>query len=105
MTSASPTPASSWPSARKRKVDQLPPSVLMREDAELRRVLGQVLDVIAERERTGVVPGGYRLVMWQMIRDAIAYAEDHLGGTDREGQAGFYWRLAERLGMDIEVMP
>lgn len=33
--------------ARKRKVDQLPPSVLMRELAECRRQLGQVLDVIA----------------------------------------------------------
>ena len=32
--------------ARKRKVDQLPPSVLMRELAECRRQLGQVLDVI-----------------------------------------------------------
>jgi hypothetical protein len=32
--------------ARRRKVDQLPPSVLMRELAETRRQLGQVLDVI-----------------------------------------------------------
>ena len=32
--------------ARKRKVAELPPSLLMREDAELRRQLGQVLDVI-----------------------------------------------------------
>ncbi len=32
--------------ARKRKVDQLPPSLLMRECAELRRLLGQCLDVI-----------------------------------------------------------
>jgi hypothetical protein len=35
--------------ARRRKVDQLPPSLLMRECAELRRLLGQVLDVLAER--------------------------------------------------------
>jgi hypothetical protein len=33
--------------ARRRKVDQLPPSLLMRECAELRRLLGQVLDVLA----------------------------------------------------------
>jgi hypothetical protein len=39
-------------SARRRKVDQLPPSLLMRECAELRRLLGQVLDVLAgERDR------------------------------------------------------
>jgi hypothetical protein len=38
--------------ARRRKVDQLPPSLLMRECAELRRLLGQVLDVLAgERDR------------------------------------------------------
>ncbi len=34
--------------ARRRKVGQLPPSLLMRECAELRRLLGQVLDVLAE---------------------------------------------------------
>ena len=33
--------------ARRRKVAQLPPSLLMRECAELRRLLGQVLDVLA----------------------------------------------------------
>jgi hypothetical protein len=38
--------------AQRRKVDQLPPSLLMRECAELRRLLGQVLDVLAgERDR------------------------------------------------------
>ena len=31
-------------------VDQLPPSVLMRECAELRRLLGQVLGLLAERQ-------------------------------------------------------
>jgi hypothetical protein len=36
--------------ARKRSVDQLPPSLLMRECAELRRLLGQVLGVLAERQ-------------------------------------------------------
>lgn len=33
--------------ARRRKVTELPPSLLIRECAELRRLLGQVLDVIA----------------------------------------------------------
>jgi hypothetical protein len=36
--------------ARQRDVDQLPPSLLMRECAELRRLLGQVLAVLAERQ-------------------------------------------------------
>jgi|SRR5215831_10300099 len=35
--------------ARKRKVTQLPPSLLIRECAELRRHLGQLLDVIGEQ--------------------------------------------------------
>ena len=35
-------------SARRRKLTQLPPSLLVRECAELRRLLGQALDVIAE---------------------------------------------------------
>jgi len=35
--------------ARKRKVTQLPPSLLVRECAELRRHLGQLLDVIGEQ--------------------------------------------------------
>jgi hypothetical protein len=34
---------------RTRSVDQLAPTLLMRECAELRRLLGQVLDVLAER--------------------------------------------------------
>jgi hypothetical protein len=34
--------------ARKRKVTELPPSLLIRECAELRRALGQVLDVVEE---------------------------------------------------------
>jgi hypothetical protein len=34
--------------ARRRKVSELPPSLLIRECAELRRALGQVLDVLGE---------------------------------------------------------
>ncbi|HEY2550099.1 MAG TPA: hypothetical protein VGI64_05940 [Streptosporangiaceae bacterium] len=33
---------------RKRKLAELPPSLLLREAAELRRQLGQVLDVLGE---------------------------------------------------------
>jgi hypothetical protein len=36
--------------ARRRGVDELPPSLLMRECAELRRLLGQVLGMLAERQ-------------------------------------------------------
>ena len=36
--------------ARQRDVETLPPSLLMRECAELRRLLGQVLAVLAERQ-------------------------------------------------------
>jgi hypothetical protein len=36
--------------AQRHSVDQLPPSLLMRECAELRRLLGQVLGVLAERQ-------------------------------------------------------
>ena len=40
--------------ARRRKVDQMPPSLLMREGAELRRLLGQVLDILAaQRDAAG----------------------------------------------------
>jgi hypothetical protein len=36
--------------ARQRDVEQLPPSRLMAEVAELRRLLGQVLGIVAERQ-------------------------------------------------------
>jgi hypothetical protein len=36
--------------ARQRSVEQLAPSLLMRECAELRRLLGQVLGILAERQ-------------------------------------------------------
>jgi hypothetical protein len=36
--------------ARTRSVEQLAPTLLMRECAELRRLLGQVLDVLAGRQ-------------------------------------------------------
>jgi hypothetical protein len=36
--------------ARQRDVDQLPPTLLMRECGELRRLLGQVLAMLAERQ-------------------------------------------------------
>jgi hypothetical protein len=38
---------------RGRSVEQMPPTLLMRECAELRRLLGQVLAVLAERQDEG----------------------------------------------------
>jgi len=57
--------------ARKRKVTELPPSVLVRELAEARRVLGQVLDYLAE----GAGGPEQRAVLAQALADAIAHRE------------------------------
>jgi hypothetical protein len=56
--------------ARRRKVTELPPSLLIRECAELRRHLGQVLDVIA---------GGAVLEAAQLgtVLDALDVAADY----------------------------
>jgi hypothetical protein len=81
--------------ARKYKVAELPPAVLAREDAELRRLLGQVLDVVREmqftledaedleraRDATHVDDGGVwltppdALVLAKALADAIAYRD------------------------------
>jgi hypothetical protein len=67
--------------ARQRSVDQLPPTVLMREVAELRRLLGQVLAVLAETVRD---------------RDDLS---DQLAGVaeDRTEDAATITALAERV--------
>ena len=90
--------------ARKRKVAELPPSVLMREDAELRRQLGQVLNVIAEAAG----------VLSQVFADAIEYrmpgsceecdvrpeglCNDHAADLDLTDA---YIALARELGIEI----
>jgi hypothetical protein len=91
---------------RKHKVAELPPSALMRECAELRRLLGQVLDVLAER----------REVLAHVIADAVAYrgptgqcedceahpanlCEDHAADLDR---ADDYLALALELGIEVD---
>jgi hypothetical protein len=51
--------------ARKHKVAELPPSVLIREDAELRRQLGQVLAVLDESVG----------VLGEALADAIQYRD------------------------------
>jgi hypothetical protein len=92
--------------ARKHKVTELPPSLLVRENAELRRQLGQVLDIIAEASE----------VVSQVLADAAAYREQRAVGspcevcdTDPEdlcGEheadldlAGAYTELATELGI------
>ena len=59
--------------ARRRKVAELPPSVLARELAECRRQLGQVLDVIAGN---APLTDAQREVLRQALGDAIAWHED-----------------------------
>jgi hypothetical protein len=63
-------------SARKRKVGELPHSVLLREAAELRRLLGQALDVIGSQP---ILDAGIRHTLVQVFADAISYRESHLG--------------------------
>jgi hypothetical protein len=48
---------------QRRSVDKMPPSLLMREVAELRRVLGQVLGVLAERQAETRQLAGIRAVL------------------------------------------
>jgi hypothetical protein len=49
--------------ARGRKVGELPPPLLVRECAELRRLLGQVLDVLAESRDAARRLSGIRAVL------------------------------------------
>lgn len=69
-------------------VEQLPPTVLMREVAELRRLLGQVLGILAERQDEGRQLAEIRAVLaafdWEF--DDRQYALEHIerivtGGT------------------------
>jgi hypothetical protein len=92
--------------ARRRKVAELPPSLLMREDAELRRQLGQVLDVV----------DGAAGALGLALADAIAYREpsgycadcethpaglccDHAADLDRTDD---YLHLAAELGIEVD---
>ena len=74
--------------ARQRGVEQLPPTLLMRECAELRRLLGQVLAVLAERQdgarQLAEVRGVLAAFDWEF--DDRQYALEHIerivaGGT------------------------
>lgn len=114
--------------ARKRKVAELPPSVLARELAECRRQLGQVLDVVTEQlftiqdaedmedwlDTTHIdADGGVwltpadALVFAQALADAIAYRDrgpcsacEH-AATEAE-RAHAYTALARALGIEVQ---
>jgi hypothetical protein len=95
--------------ARKRKVAELPPSLLMRECAELRRQLGQVLDVVDG------AAGGLGLA----LADAITYREpsgycldcvEHPAGLCADDAADLdrcddYLHLARELGIEVGAEP
>jgi hypothetical protein len=99
--------------ARKRKVSELPPSVMLRELAECRRQLGQVLDVV----RANVSLSDDQLVLLgQVIADAVTYrdpsgvcpdcdaspaalCDDHAEDLDRTDA---YLALARDLGIEVD---
>ena len=115
--------------ARRRKVGDLPPPVLMRELAECRRQLGIVLSVLndfEDEERlhdvTGLTPsGGARLspadvlILGQILADALAWREpcgpchDCPAGPGKacpdhvedETRSAAYLRLAGDLGIEV----
>jgi hypothetical protein len=97
--------------ARRRKVTELPPSVLMRELAETRRQLGQVLDVV----RASVALTDEQLIILsQAIGDALAWrapdtcrdcgqgalCDDHAADVHWRDA---YWRLARELGIEVQL--
>lgn len=89
---------------RRRKVTELPPSLLVRECAELRRLLGQVLDVAAghagildqDQAATALdaleVAAEYRRYRASLTCEACAQhpaglCEDHAADLDRAGES------------------
>lgn len=119
-------------SARKRKVSELPPSVLVRELAEARRQVGQLLTLVDDYEAEErlltasylTVSGGAHLVpadvevLGQALADAIERRREHAAGecadcdTGPAGlcelaagdldQADAYVALAWSLGMGVD---
>ncbi|SRR5260221_6888729 len=116
--------------ARRREVAEMPPSVLARETAELRRVLGQVLDVVADVEDTEIdesltlildsgdahVAPADVLTLHAALDDAISWCQDNAYCDDCEiSPAGLcethavrlarvpaYRTLARALGMEVD---
>jgi hypothetical protein len=99
--------------ARKISVADLPHSALMRMAAELRRQLGQVLDVVDVRPAIG---DGQREVLGQALADAIQFrdpggfcagcegspaglCDDHAADLDLTDA---YLALARELGIEVQ---
>jgi hypothetical protein len=103
-------------SIRRQHVDELPPSVLVRECAELRRLLGQVLAVIAERGDVSPTPEQRATIALALV-DGISWrnhrAAQDCADCDRhpEGlcephardldQAAAYEALGRSLGLEV----
>jgi hypothetical protein len=96
-----------------RSAATLPPSVLVREDAELRRHLRRVLDVAADFEVTAIddevtqvrVYGGIyfspadTLTVLAALNEAALCAEqEHLPSSPADEQAAAYRELHSRIG-------
>ena len=89
--------------ARAVKVADLPYPALMRMAAELRRQLGQVLDVIGEDARTGARPDGsaqLSAVDVQTVLGALADAAWWQAQHGTPERAARYRSLARSLGDD-----
>ena len=117
--------------ARRRKVAELPPSILVRELAECRRQLGQLLDVLNEQaatlnvardalldEPTATVAlsSEQREILAQALADAVQYRDP--GGlcagcetspaglcddhADELDKTDAYLALADALGIEVE---
>jgi hypothetical protein len=71
--------------ARRRKVGELPPSLLVRECAELRRLLGQVLDVIGEHQAPGATEVTGPFETERQARAASLYARSGPQGASPAG--------------------
>jgi hypothetical protein len=83
--------------ARRRKIAELPPSVLAREDAELRRQLGIVLHAVTG---TGDLRG-HDDIIGQALRDGIRYQREHREVEDWPGQIGLYRWTAAVFGLPL----
>jgi hypothetical protein len=60
---------------RPHKVSQRPLSVLVREDAELRRMLGRLLDYVAETSARPVLTAADLGTLGQALADAVNYRD------------------------------
>lgn len=85
--------------ARQRRPSERTSAELARETAELRRLLGQVLDVLAIVKARADLDS-YSTI-GQALREAIRYQREHRAGDDWPGQIGMYRHTARQLGLDM----